>query len=112
MDIDLMFQNWSPTLQYTKQFSLFGCTADLITELHAELLTESKLKNLVCDIKLVTMGVKNYVISETTTNIAGYKATDTCLNRVSQSQGQCTFDVPVQHVEIWPYPMSATLTGI
>ncbi|KAA6398107.1 MAG: hypothetical protein EZS28_006369 [Streblomastix strix] len=112
MDIDLMFRNWRLTFQYTKQFTQLGCTADLITGLHAEPLSESGQKNLVCGIKLATMSIKNYVITEVTANIAGYKATDACLNRVRQFYSQRPFAVPAQCVEVWPFPTSATLTGI
>ncbi|KAA6357679.1 MAG: hypothetical protein EZS28_046794, partial [Streblomastix strix] len=112
MDIDLMFRNWSLTFQYTKQFTQLGCTADLITGLHAEPLTESGLKNLICDIKPVTISIKNYVITEVTANMAGYKATDACLNRVRQFYSQRPFVVPAQRVEVWPFSTSATLTGI
>ncbi|KAA6382885.1 MAG: hypothetical protein EZS28_021589 [Streblomastix strix] len=97
MDIDLMIRNWSLTFQYTKQFTQLGCTADLITGLHAEPLTESGLKNLVCNIKPVTIRIKNYVITEVTANMAGYKATDACLNRVRQFYSQHPFVVPAQH---------------
>ncbi|KAA6353442.1 MAG: hypothetical protein EZS28_051031, partial [Streblomastix strix] len=99
MDIDLMFRNWSLTFQYTKQFTQLGCIADLITGLHAEPLSESGLKNLICDIKLVTISIKNYVITEVTANMAGYKATDSCLNRVRQFYNQRPFVVPAQRVE-------------
>ncbi|KAA6393067.1 MAG: hypothetical protein EZS28_011407 [Streblomastix strix] len=112
MDIDLMFRNWSLTFQYTKQFTQLGCTADLITGLLAEPLTESGLKNLVCNIKPVTMSIKNYVITEVTAKMAGYKATDACLNRVRQFYSSRPFVVPAQRVEIWPFPTSASLTGI
>ncbi|KAA6403108.1 MAG: hypothetical protein EZS28_001367 [Streblomastix strix] len=88
------------------------CSADLITGLHAEPLTESGLKNLICDIKPVTISIKNYVITEVTANMAGYKATDACLNRVRQFYSQRPFVVPAQRVEVWPFPTSATLTGI
>ncbi|KAA6397415.1 MAG: hypothetical protein EZS28_007055 [Streblomastix strix] len=111
MDIDLMFRNWSPTFQYTKQFSQLGCIADLKTGLHAEPLTESGLKNLVCDIKHVTINIKNYVMTEMTASMAGCKATDACLNRVRQLYSQRPFVVPAQRVEVWPLPTSATLTG-
>ncbi|KAA6359850.1 MAG: hypothetical protein EZS28_044623, partial [Streblomastix strix] len=93
-DIDLMFRNWSLTFQYTKQFTQLGRTADLITGLHAEPLTESGLKNLICDIKPATISIKNYVIAEVTANMAGYKATDACLNRVRQFYSQRPFVVP------------------
>ncbi|KAA6359546.1 MAG: hypothetical protein EZS28_044927, partial [Streblomastix strix] len=112
MDIDLMFRNWSLTFQYTKQFTQLGCTAVLITGLHVEPLTESGLKNLICDIKPVTISIKNYVITEVTANMAGYKATDACLNRVRQFYSQRPFVVPAQRVEVCPFPTSATLTGI
>ncbi|KAA6364383.1 MAG: hypothetical protein EZS28_040090, partial [Streblomastix strix] len=112
IDIDLMFRNWSLTFQYTKQFTKLGCTADLITGLHAEPLTESGLKNLICDIKPVTISIKNYVITEVTANITNYKTTDACLNRVRQFYSQRPFVVPAQRVEVWPFPTSATLTGI
>ncbi|KAA6394183.1 MAG: hypothetical protein EZS28_010289 [Streblomastix strix] len=112
MDIDLMVRNWSLKFQYIKQFTQLGITVDLITGLYAEPLTQSELKNLVCDIKLVTMSIKNYVITEVTANMAGYKATDACFNRVYQFYSQRPFVVPAQRLEIWPFPMSATLTGI
>ncbi|KAA6382225.1 MAG: hypothetical protein EZS28_022249 [Streblomastix strix] len=112
MDIDLMFRNWSLTFQYTKQFAQLGCAADLITGLHAETLTESGLMNLICDIKPVTISIKNYVITEVTANMTGYKATDACLYRVRQFYSQRLFVVPAQRVEVWPFPTSATLTGI
>ncbi|KAA6384901.1 MAG: hypothetical protein EZS28_019570 [Streblomastix strix] len=112
MDIDLMFRNWSLTFQQTKQFTQLRFTADLITGLHAEPLTQSGLKNLICDFKPVTISLKNYVITEVTANIAGYKATDACLNRVRQFYGQRPFVVPAQRVEVWPFPTSATLMGI
>ncbi|KAA6385874.1 MAG: hypothetical protein EZS28_018599 [Streblomastix strix] len=112
MDIDLMIRNWSPIFQYTKQFTQLVCTADLITGLHVEPLTESELKNFVCDIKPVTMSIKNYVITEVAANIAGNKATDACLNRVRQFYSQRPFVVPAQREEMWPFPTSATLTGI
>ncbi|KAA6382321.1 MAG: hypothetical protein EZS28_022151 [Streblomastix strix] len=112
MDIDLMFRNWSLTFLCTKQFTQLGCTADLFTGLHAEQLTESSLKNLLCDIKPVTMSIKNDVITEVTANMAGYKATDSCLNRVRQFCNQRPFVVPAQRVEVWLFPKSATLTGI
>ncbi|KAA6399575.1 MAG: hypothetical protein EZS28_004897 [Streblomastix strix] len=100
MDIDLMFRNWSLTFQYTKQFTQLGCSADIITGLHAELLTESGLKNLGCNIKPVTINIKNYVITEVTANMASYKATDACLNRVRQFYSQRPFVVPAQCVEM------------
>ncbi|KAA6397109.1 MAG: hypothetical protein EZS28_007365 [Streblomastix strix] len=88
MDIDLMFRNWSLTFKYTKQFTQLGCSADLTTGLRAK----HQLK--------------------VTANMAGYKATDACLNRVRQFYSQRPFVVPAQRVEVWPFPTSATLTGI
>ncbi|KAA6359585.1 MAG: hypothetical protein EZS28_044888 [Streblomastix strix] len=112
MDIDLMFRNWSLTFQYTKQFTQLGCTADLITGLHAEPLIESGLKNLICDIKPVTISIKNYVITEVTANIAGYKATDACLNRVRQFYSQRPFVVPAQRMEMQELRLALKILAI
>ncbi|KAA6400491.1 MAG: hypothetical protein EZS28_003986 [Streblomastix strix] len=67
----------------------FKYTADLITGLHAEPLTESGLKNIVYNVKPVTMSIK-----------------------IMSQQSQRPFVVSAQRVEIWPFPTSATLTGI
>ncbi|KAA6404164.1 MAG: hypothetical protein EZS28_000301 [Streblomastix strix] len=112
MDIELIFRNWSLKFQYTKQFAQLGYTADSIIGPHAEPLTESRLKNLVCDIKLITMSIKNYIITEVTANMAGFKATVVCINRVRQFYSQRPFVEPAQRVEIIPFPTSTTLTGI
>ncbi|KAA6384069.1 MAG: hypothetical protein EZS28_020401 [Streblomastix strix] len=112
MDIDLFFRNWSLTFQYTKQFTQLGCTADLITSIRTEQQTQSGLKNLVCDIAPVTVSIKNYVVTEVTANMAGYKATDACLARVRDFFSTRAFVVPAQRVELWPFQTSATLTGI
>ncbi|KAA6363200.1 MAG: hypothetical protein EZS28_041273, partial [Streblomastix strix] len=112
MDIDLFFRNWSLTFQYTNQFTQLGCTADLITGIRAKQLTPSGLKNLVCDIAPVTISMMNYAVTEVTANMAGYKATDECLNRVRAFYSTRPFVVPAQKVEIWPFPTSATLAGI
>ncbi|KAA6390292.1 MAG: hypothetical protein EZS28_014184 [Streblomastix strix] len=80
-NIDLFFHNWSLTFQYTNMFTQIGCTADLVTGVRAEELTPSGLKNLVCDVKPVTVSVRNYIITAVTANMCGYKASDTCLNR-------------------------------
>ncbi|KAA6360372.1 MAG: hypothetical protein EZS28_044101 [Streblomastix strix] len=68
-DIDLFFRNWSLTFQYTNMYTQIGCTADLITGVRAEELTPSGLKNLVCDIKPVTVSVRNYIITAVTANM-------------------------------------------
>ncbi|KAA6393470.1 MAG: hypothetical protein EZS28_011005 [Streblomastix strix] len=112
MDIDIFFRNWCLTFQQTNQFTLLGCTADLITSIRTEQLTQSGLKNLVCDIAPVIISKMNYVIAEVTANMAGYKATDECLNRVRAFYSIRPFVVPAYRVEIWPFPTSATLTGI
>ncbi|KAA6384513.1 MAG: hypothetical protein EZS28_019958, partial [Streblomastix strix] len=112
MDIDLFFRNWSLTFQQTKQFTQLGCTADLITSIRTEQLTPSGLKNLVCDIAPVTISIKNYVVTEVTANMAGYKATDAYIAKVRDFFSTRAFVVPAQRVEIWPFPTSATLTGI
>ncbi|KAA6403021.1 MAG: hypothetical protein EZS28_001449 [Streblomastix strix] len=97
MDIELMFRNWSLTYQYTKQFTQLGCTVDLIIGLHAEPLTKSGLKNLLCNIKPVTMSIKYYVITEVTANMAGYQSTDALHNRARQFYSQRPFVVPAQY---------------
>ncbi|KAA6397278.1 MAG: hypothetical protein EZS28_007196 [Streblomastix strix] len=107
-----MFRNCSLRFQYTKQFTQLGCIADFIAGLHVEPITESGLKNLVCDIKPVTISIKNYVIAEVTANMACYIATDARYNRVGQFYSQRPFVVPAQRVEVWPFPTSATLTGM
>ncbi|KAA6357363.1 MAG: hypothetical protein EZS28_047110, partial [Streblomastix strix] len=111
-DIDLFFRNWSLTFQYTNMFTQIGCTADLITGIRAEELTPSGLKNLVCDIKPVTVSVRNYIITAVTANMSGYKASDACLNRVRQFYTTRPFVVPAQRIESWAFPSGATLTGL
>ncbi|KAA6404458.1 MAG: hypothetical protein EZS28_000009 [Streblomastix strix] len=91
-----MFRNWSPIFQFTKQFTQLGSTADLIAGLHTEPLTESGLKNLVRDVRPVTTHIKNCVIIKVTANMASYKATDACLNRVRQFYSQRPFVVPAE----------------
>ncbi|KAA6375700.1 MAG: hypothetical protein EZS28_028773 [Streblomastix strix] len=44
--------------------------------------------------------------------MAGYKATNACLNRVRQFYNQRPFVVPAQRIEIQPFPTFDTLTGI
>ncbi|KAA6389487.1 MAG: hypothetical protein EZS28_014984 [Streblomastix strix] len=50
-----------------------------ITSIRTEQLIPSGLKNLVCNIAPVTVSIKNYVVTEITTHMAGYKATNACL---------------------------------
>ncbi|KAA6366575.1 MAG: hypothetical protein EZS28_037898, partial [Streblomastix strix] len=72
----------------------------------------SGLKNLMCSITPVTLSIKNYVVTEVTANMSGYKATDDCLQRVLDFYGNRPFVVPSQRVEAWSFPTSATTTGI
>ncbi|KAA6387364.1 MAG: hypothetical protein EZS28_017105, partial [Streblomastix strix] len=111
-DIDLFFHNWSLTFQYTNMYTQIGCTADLITGVRAEELTPSGLKNLVCDVKPVTVSVRNYIITAVTANMSGYKASDTCLNRVRQFYSTRPFVVPAQRIESWAFPSAAALTRL
>ncbi|KAA6363202.1 MAG: hypothetical protein EZS28_041271, partial [Streblomastix strix] len=111
-DVDLFFRNWSLTFQYTNMFTQIGCTADLITGVRAEELTPSGLKNLVCDIKPVTISVRNYIITAAVANMYGYKASQECLNRVRQFYSSRPFVVPAQRIETWAFPSGATLTGL
>ncbi|KAA6390885.1 MAG: hypothetical protein EZS28_013587 [Streblomastix strix] len=110
--IDLLFRNWSLGYQYTKQFTQMGCTADLITKISIEQITDSELKNLMCSINPVTLSIKNYVVTEVTANMSAYKATDDCLQRVREFYTNRPFVVPSQRVEAWLFPTSATTTGI
>ncbi|KAA6337453.1 MAG: hypothetical protein EZS28_052787, partial [Streblomastix strix] len=111
-NIDLLFRNWSLRYQYTKQFTQMGCTADLITKISIEQITDSGLKNLMCSITPVTLSIKNYVVTEVTANMSGYKATDDCLQRVYEFYANRPFVVPSQRVQAWSFPTSATTTGI
>ncbi|KAA6402025.1 MAG: hypothetical protein EZS28_002455 [Streblomastix strix] len=111
-DIDLFFRNWSLTFQYTNMYTQIGCTADLITGIRAEELTLSGLKNLVCDIKPVTVSVRNYIIEAVTANMCGYKASETFLNRVCQIYQSRPFVVPVQRIESWVFPSATSSAGI
>ncbi|KAA6363641.1 MAG: hypothetical protein EZS28_040832, partial [Streblomastix strix] len=111
-DIDLFFHNWSYTFQYTNMFTKIGCTADLITGVRAEELTPSGLKNLVCDIKPVTISVRNYIISVDVSNMCGYKAQQECFNHVRQFYSSRPFVVPAQRIETWAFPSGATLTRL
>ncbi|KAA6398928.1 MAG: hypothetical protein EZS28_005548 [Streblomastix strix] len=96
-DIDLFFRNWSLIYQYTNMFTQVGCTADLITGIRAEVLTPSGLKNLICDVNPVTVSVRNYIIEAVTANMCGYKASESCLNRL---------------IEYWAFQSAATLTEL
>ncbi|KAA6362099.1 MAG: hypothetical protein EZS28_042374, partial [Streblomastix strix] len=80
--IDLFFCNQSLTFQYTNMYTQIGCTADLVTGIRAEELIPSGLKNLICDIKPVIVSVRDYIIEAVTANMCGYKASESCLNRV------------------------------
>ncbi|KAA6400043.1 MAG: hypothetical protein EZS28_004431 [Streblomastix strix] len=107
-DIDLFFRNWSLTFQYTNMYTQIGCTADLITGIRAEELTPSGLKNLVCDIKQVTVSIRNYIIEAVTANMCGYKASESCINRVRQFYSNRPFVVPAQRIESWVFPTAAS----
>ncbi|KAA6385388.1 MAG: hypothetical protein EZS28_019086 [Streblomastix strix] len=111
-NIDLLFRNWSLGYQYTKQFTQMGCTADLITKISFEQITDSALKSLMCSITPVTLSIKNYVVTDVTVNMSGYKATDDCLQKVREFYANRPFVEPSQRVEAWSFPTSATTTGI
>ncbi|KAA6368708.1 MAG: hypothetical protein EZS28_035764, partial [Streblomastix strix] len=111
-NIDLLFRNWSLGYQYTKQFTQMGRTADLITKISMEQITDSGLKNLMCSISPVTLSIKNYVVTEMTASMSGYKSTDDCLQRVREFYANRPFVVPSERVEAWSFPTSATTTGI
>ncbi|KAA6398321.1 MAG: hypothetical protein EZS28_006151 [Streblomastix strix] len=109
---DLLFRNWSLRYQYTKQFTEMRCTADLITTISMEQLTDRGQKNLICNISRQTLSIKNYVVTEVTANMSRYKAKDDCLQRVREFYANRPFVVPSQRVEAWSFPTSATTTGI
>ncbi|KAA6384982.1 MAG: hypothetical protein EZS28_019494 [Streblomastix strix] len=111
-DIDLFFRNWSLTFQHTNMYTQIGCTADLVTGIRAEELTLSGLKNIVCDIKPVTVSVRNYIIEAVTANICGYKASESCLYRVRQFYQSRPYVVPAQRIETWVFPSAASSAGI
>ncbi|KAA6358193.1 MAG: hypothetical protein EZS28_046280, partial [Streblomastix strix] len=111
-NIDLLFRNWSLGYQYTEQFTQMGCTADLITKISIEQIADNGLKNLMCSISPVTLSIKNYVVTEETANMSGYKATDDSLQGVREFYANRPFVVPSQRVEAWSFPTSATTTGI
>ncbi|KAA6356141.1 MAG: hypothetical protein EZS28_048332, partial [Streblomastix strix] len=111
-DIDIFFRYWSFTFQYTNMYTQIGCTADLITGIRAEELIPSGLKDLVCDIKPVTVSVRNCIIEAVTANMCGYKASESCLNRVRQFYSNRPFVVPAQRIESWVFPSAASSAGI
>ncbi|KAA6377662.1 MAG: hypothetical protein EZS28_026810 [Streblomastix strix] len=111
-DTEVFFRNWSLTFQYTNMYTQIGCTADLVTGMRAEELTPSGLKNLVCDIKTVTVSVRNYIIEAVTANMCVYKASESCFNRVRQFYLNRPFVVPVQRIETWVFPSAASSAGI
>ncbi|KAA6385114.1 MAG: hypothetical protein EZS28_019361 [Streblomastix strix] len=98
-DIDLFFRNWSLKFQFTNMFTQIGCSADLITGVRAEELTLSQLKNLVCAAKSATISITNYFIEIVVANVCGYKASESCLNRVRQFYQSRPFVVPAQRIE-------------
>ncbi|KAA6398636.1 MAG: hypothetical protein EZS28_005838 [Streblomastix strix] len=89
-----------------------GCTADLIAKINIEQITESRLKNLKCNIAQVTLTIKSYVIIEITANMSVYKATDDCSQRVREFFANREFVVTAQKVETWSFPTGATTTEI
>ncbi|KAA6391916.1 MAG: hypothetical protein EZS28_012557 [Streblomastix strix] len=111
-NIDLLFRNWSLGYRYTKQFTQMGCTADLITKINIEQITDSGLKNLMYSFSPVTLSIKNYVVTEVTANMSGYKATDDCLQRVREFYANRPFVVLSQRVDAWSFPTSSTTTEI
>ncbi|KAA6402579.1 MAG: hypothetical protein EZS28_001889 [Streblomastix strix] len=91
---------------------LLRCTADLITGVRAGELTPSELKNLVCEIKPVTISIRNYILTAAVANMCRYKVSLQCLNRVRQFYSSHPFVVPAQRIETWTFPSGATLTGL
>ncbi|KAA6387392.1 MAG: hypothetical protein EZS28_017081 [Streblomastix strix] len=111
-DLTIKFKINPNAFEFAQINPTHGCTADFITSIRTEQLTQSGLKNLVCDIAPVTVSIKNYVVTEVTANMAGYKATDACLARVRDFFSTRAFVVPAQRVEIWLFQISAKHTEI
>ncbi|KAA6394226.1 MAG: hypothetical protein EZS28_010242 [Streblomastix strix] len=111
-DVGIFFHNQSFTYQYTNIYIQIGCTADLITGIRAEELTPSGLKNLVCDIKPVTVSVRNYIISAVTANMSSYEPQNTFPNSVCQFYQNHLFVIPAQRIESWAFPSGAVLIGL
>ncbi|KAA6384310.1 MAG: hypothetical protein EZS28_020164 [Streblomastix strix] len=88
-NIDLHFRNWSN-----------------------EQITEGGLKGLMCSITPVTLSIKNYVITEVTANMSGYKVTDVCFQRVREFYANRPYVIPSLRIEAWSFPTSATTAGI
>ncbi|KAA6328188.1 MAG: hypothetical protein EZS28_053744, partial [Streblomastix strix] len=63
----------------------------------------------MCSITPVTLSIKNYVVTEVTANMSGYKATDDCLQRVREFYANRPLVVPLQRVEAWSFPTSVTI---
>ncbi|KAA6379662.1 MAG: hypothetical protein EZS28_024810 [Streblomastix strix] len=82
-NIDLLFRNWN-----------------------------GELKNLMCSISPVTLSIKNYVVTEVTTNMSGYRTIDDSLQRVDEFYANRLFVVLSQGVEALSFPTSAATTGI
>ncbi|KAA6398845.1 MAG: hypothetical protein EZS28_005623 [Streblomastix strix] len=94
-DIDLIFRNWSLPFEYTN------------------IRTNSfRIKNLICEVRPVTVSVKNYIITAVTANTSGYKASYAYLNQVQQFYSTLPFVVPAQRIESWAFPSGAALTGL
>ncbi|KAA6393527.1 MAG: hypothetical protein EZS28_010947 [Streblomastix strix] len=89
-----------------------GCTADLITKISIEQITDSGLKNQMCSISQVTLSIKDYVVTEVTANMSGYKATDDCFQRVREFYANRPFVIPSLRVEACSFLIRATTTGI
>ncbi|KAA6391366.1 MAG: hypothetical protein EZS28_013106 [Streblomastix strix] len=98
-NINLLFRNWSLGYQYTKKFTQMGCIADLITKISFEQITNNGLKNLICNISLVTLSIKSNVITEVTANMNGYKAADNRLQRIRELFANRPYVVTIQRVE-------------
>ncbi|KAA6360829.1 MAG: hypothetical protein EZS28_043644, partial [Streblomastix strix] len=111
-NIEILFRNWNLRYQYTKYFSQMGRTADFITKLSIKQITDSGLKNLICNIAPVILSIKNYVVTEVTANMSEYKATDDSLQKIHEFFANGPFVVPLQIVEAWSFPTSDTITGI
>ncbi|KAA6392435.1 MAG: hypothetical protein EZS28_012037 [Streblomastix strix] len=111
-NIDLFFSNWRLGNQYAKQFTQMGCTADLITKIIIEQITDSGLKSLMRSITPVTLSIKNYVITEVTANMSGYKAINECFQRIREFYANRPYVILSYRIETQSFQTSATTTRV
>ncbi|KAA6392911.1 MAG: hypothetical protein EZS28_011559 [Streblomastix strix] len=107
MDIDLVFRNWSLTFQYTKQFTQLGCTADLITGLHAEPLAECRIE--YADAPTIFSSLNSFVYCRLISFVVADLLKPLCHNKNSVPFGNCFFSLSI-HQYIASFRLSFLLS--